>query len=407
MGEDLDRALVDSFDLRALPSSFYDDPYPTYAALRELDPVHRCPDGTWFLSRYDDVLAVYRDHHRLSSDKRVEFRPKFGDGALYGHHTTSLVFRDPPYHTRVRRLIQPFFAPRALSAMEPRVVSMVDRMLDRIADAGEVDLITELAFALPVEVVCDLLGVPRDDRAQLRDWAKLILGALEPVVSPELLARGNRAVDEFESYLRDLVREKRRTGAASDADVLSHMVEAVDRDEGLSEYELVQNCIFFLNAGHETTTNLIGNGVNALLDDPDALAALREQPMLMDTAVDELLRFESSNQLGNRRALADVRIDGVHMPAGSLITLGIGAANRDPHQFQMPDRLDLGRQPNRHLAFAAGIHTCAGAALARLEGRTAIGGLIARFPKFGRNGPIKREPRARFRVMRELPVSVR
>jgi cytochrome P450 len=405
-GPQHERQRVEAFDLRRLPDAFYDDPYPTYHLLRRHDPVHRCPDGSWFLTRYADCLAVYRDHRRLSSDKRVEFAPKFGAGPLYQHHTTSMVFRDPPDHTRLRRLVQPFFTPPALAAVRPRVEALVDGMLDQLEELRSIDLLADYAFALPAEIVCDLLGVPHADRARLRAWAKVILGALEPVTPPELVAAGDQAVAEFSAYLLDLVRSKRRHGASDDVDVLGHLVHAMDDRDGLSEAELVQNCIFMLNAGHETTTNLIANGVNALLDDPRELERLRAAPGPMETGVDELLRLESSNQLGNRRVVEDVEIGGVRMEAGSLVTLCIGAANHDPAQFHDPDRLDLGRQPNRHLAFAAGIHTCAGANLGRLEAHVAIGRLVARFPDLHRSGPLERDPRARFRVVRRMPVTV-
>ncbi len=400
-----DPRVVEAFDLRALPCGFYADPYPTYRALRELAPVHRCPDGSWFLTRYADCLSVYRDHARLSSDKRAEFGPKFGSGPLFEHHTTSMVFRDPPDHTRLRRLVQPFFTARALEAVRPRVEALVEEMLERLEAAGEADLVADFAFALPAEVVCDLLGVPRGDRGQLRAWAKVILGALEPVTPAPVVRAGDAAVAEFCDYLRELVAGKRRHGAVDDADVLGRLVNALD-DEGLSEDELLQNCIFMLNAGHETTTNLIANGVNALLDAPDQLARVREEPEVRASAVDELLRFESSNQLGNRRVVAPVRIGGVDLEPGDLVTLGIGAANRDPEQFPDPDRLDVARQPNRHLAFAAGIHTCAGANLGRMEASIAIGRLLERFPTLHRTGPVERDHRARFRVVRRMPIAV-
>ena len=408
----------ESFDLRALPDAFYEDPYPFYRALREHSPVHKCPDGSYFITRYADVLEVYRDHGALSSDKRVEFAPKFGDGPLFEHHTTSLVFRDPPRHTVVRKLIHGFFTARALAAMEPRITTLVDGMLDRFEQTREMDLIEQYAFSLPAEVVCDLLGIPPGDRNELRAWARAILGALEPAPTPEAITAGNAAVESFCAYLRELVDHKRRAGSASEVDVLSTLVDAVDRSKkdereagaldeqpGISEAELLQNCIFMLNAGHETTTNLIGNSVNALLERPAVLARLRAEPALMTTAVDEFLRFESSNQLGNRRALRGVRIGGVELAEGSLITLCIGAANRDPAQFPQPDDLVLDRQPNRHLAFAAGIHTCAGAALARMEARIAIGRLIQRFPDLHKCGPMERDRRARFRVVTRLPVA--
>jgi cytochrome P450 len=394
-----------AFDLLHLDPAFLDDPFPTYQLLRRHDPVHRCPDGSYFLTRYDDVVEVYRDHRRLSSDKRVEFHPKFGDTPLYEHHTTSLVFRDPPDHTRLRRLFAPAFTPRALAALETRVVRLVDGLLDGAEARGAMDLVADYAFALPVELIGDMLGVPRPDRPRLRAWSTAILGALEPVATPERLAAGNAAVEEFKAFLRDLVAERRRHPSHDDAEVLGALIAAEDTGDALTELELLHQCIFLLNAGHETTTNLIGNGVAALLDHPGELERLRAAPELIDSAVEEFLRYESSNQLGNRRALADVTIGGVAMPAGTLVTLCIGAANRDPAQFPDPDRLDVGRAPNRHVAFATGIHACAGMWLARMEGRVAIGRLVARFPKLRPNGRFVRGGRARFRGFASYPVA--
>jgi cytochrome P450 len=403
--EAAERQAALAFDLMRLDPSFLDDPYPTYHRLRRHDPVHRCPDGSYFLTRYDDVAEVYRDHHRLSSDKKVEFKPKFGDGPLFEHHTSSLVFRDPPDHTRIRRLFAAAFTPRALAALEPRVVRLVDGLLDRAADRGRMDLIADYAFALPVELIGDMLGVPRAERPRLRGWSTAILSALEPVATPERLAAGNRAVEEFKAFLRALIAERRRHPTADDADVLSALLAAEDAGDKLTELELLHQCIFLLNAGHETTTNLIGNGVAALLDHPGEWFRLRAEPGLIDSAVEEFLRYESSNQLGNRRAVDDVAVGGVHLSAGSLVTLCIGAANRDPAQFHDPDRLDITRAPNRHLAFAAGIHACAGMWLARMEGRVAIGRLVARFSKLERAGAFVRGGRARFRGFASYPLA--
>ena len=365
------------------------------------------PRRPYFLTRYDDVAAVYRDHARLSSDKKVEFKPKFGDAPLFEHHTASLVFRDPPDHTRLRRLFAAAFTPKALAALRPRVVRLVDGMLDRAQSQGGMDLIADYAFALPVELIGDMLGVPRVDRPRLRDWSLAILGALEPVPGPERLDKGNRAVEEFKAFLRALCEDRRRHPPLDDDDeVLSKLMAAEDEQGALSEIELLHQCIFLLNAGHETTTNLIGNGVHALLEHPGELRRLQHDPSLIETAIEEFLRYESSNQLGNRRALVDVEIGGVALPAGTLITLGIGAANRDPAQFPDPDRLDIARAPNRHLAFATGIHACAGMWLARMEGQVVIGRLVRRFPKIRQAGPVVRGGRARFRGLAQFPVSV-
>jgi cytochrome P450 len=407
------RATGLAFDLKRLDAGFLDDPFPTYRALREHDPVHRMPDGSYFLSRYDDCAAVYRDPATWSSDKTVDFRPNLGESPLYEHHTTSLVFNDPPYHTRVRKLLAPAFTPRALMALQPRIEALVDRLLDRAAARGGMDLIADFAAAIPIQLVGDMLGVPEAERGPLRGWSLAILGGLEPVVPAEQLERGCRAVDEFKAYLRDLIDRRERTRSRDEAEILSTLTaaSALGRtdasSERLSELELLHNCIFLLNAGHETTTNLIGNGVDLLLRNPGALRELKADPSLIGTAVEEFLRLESSNQLGNRRAARDTMLSDVRVPAGTYVHIGIGAANRDPAQFPDPERLDIRRHPNRHLAFGVGIHACAGMWLARMEGQVAIGHLVQRFATIERNGPFIRGGRARFRGFLSYPIRVR
>lgn len=396
-----DLALAEGFNIYALTPDYLDDPFPTYRALRDHRPVHRFPDGSVFLSRYQDVIACYKDRH-MSSDKTREFRPKFGDGPLYTHHTTSLVFNDPPLHTRVRKLLAQAFTPRALASMQPGIEAMVDGFLDAAEVRGEMDLIGDFAFALPVGVICDMLGIPASDRDELRTWAMLILGALEPTISEAQLARGNDAVARFSAYLADLIAERRTR--LVEGDILSDLISGEVDGESLSEEELIQNCIFLLNAGHETTTNLIGNGVAAMLAFPDQMALLRERPDLMDSAIEEFLRYESSNQLGNRRVTETTTIGGDVLEPGTVIHLGIGAANRDPEMFRDADRLHIARQPNRHLAFGWGAHVCLGNSLARMEGRVAIGRLLSRFGQIERNGPFERGGRARFRGYRSFPV---
>ncbi len=394
------------FELQALPASFYADPYPTYHALRQAAPVRRMADGSLFLTRYDDVAAVYRDARMFSSDKRREFAPKYGVGsALYQHHTGSLVFNDAPLHTRVRTRIIGALTVRAIAALEPDLVALVDRLLDGAAARGTIDIIEDFATAIPVEVIGNLLGVPRGERGPLRAWSLAILGALEPVLSEAQRADGEAAVVAFLAYLRDLVAERRRRPGDPSRDVLTRLLQG-EQGEPLSEAELLQNCIFVLNAGHETTTNLIGNGLAALLEWPDQRARLLANPSLIRSAVEEFLRFDSSNQLGNRISTAPTEIGGILVAPDTPVTLCIGAANRDPEQFPDPDRLDLGREPNRHLAFGLGVHQCAGMTLARLEGRVAIGRFVQRFPRYDRAGKPVRGGRARFRGFLSLPVRV-
>ncbi len=384
--------------------AFLDDPFPYYHALRRFAPLKRLADGSVFLSRYADVATCYRDA-RMSSDKKAEFGPKFGIGTpLYRHHTTSLVFNDPPLHTRVRKLLAAAFTPRALAAMQPRIEAVVDGLIAQNADRGCMDLVEDFAFRLPVEVICDMLGVPAGERAPFRRYSLAILGALEPVPGPDRLATGNAAVSEFSAYLDELIAERRKR-PADDRDVLGSLIHGVVDGERLSHEELVQNCIFLLNAGHETTTNLIGNTVDALLRFPDELQRLRRDPWLLKSCIEEGLRFESSNQLGNRRLTAGLEIGGERLAAGTYLHIGIGAANRDPAQFPEPDRFDIGREPNRHFAFGSGVHMCLGAVLARLEGTIAIGQLVRRLDGLHRDGAPERGGRARFRGFNRYPIA--
>ena len=405
-GEDA-AALAAGFDLKRLPASFYDDPFTTYKALREHAPVKRLPDGSVFLTRHADIVAVYKDVAAFSSDKREEFFPKYGESPLFEHHTTSLVFNDPPAHTRVRRLIAGALTPKHIAAMEARLVELVDGLLDALAARGteqETDLIESFCGAIPVEVIGNLLGVPRDERGPLRAWSLAILGALEPVLSSEQHALGNAAVRDMLAYLEGLVARRRAAPGDPETDVLTRLIEGEAGGEKLQPRELLHNCIFLLNAGHETTTNLIGNGLRLLAEWPGERARLLAEPELIRSAVEEFLRIESSNQLGNRITTRAAQVGGVPLAPRTQVTLCIGAANRDPEAFAEPDRLDIARHPNRHVAFGSGIHQCVGMGLGRLEGKVAIGRFVARFPGYALAGTPVRAQRARFRGHVRLPV---
>jgi hypothetical protein len=396
---------ISAFSLAHPAPGFVDDPYPWYAALRERSPVHRLAADAVLLTRYDDVLAVYRSPH-ASSDKHREFAPKFGQGSpLFEHHTTSLVFSDPPLHTRVRRILMGALNQRAIARMEPGLVALVASLIERMKALPAPDLIEDFAARIPIEVIGNLLEVPRSERSPLRGWSLAILSALEPAPSPELLARGNAAVSEFVDYLRGLVAHRLAHPGDPEADVLTRLLRGDDQGT-LTETELLHNCVFLLNAGHETTTNLIANGVHALLAHRSQFDRLREQPGLIASAVEELLRFESPLQLNNRLATAPIELpSGAVIAPGTFVTLGIGAANRDPRVFADPERLDIGRKPNNHLAFGQGAHACSGMNVARLEARIAIGALIEAFPKLALRGAPERDRRVRFRGFRRLPVS--
>lgn len=391
------------FSLAEPPAGFIDDPYPVYARLRRESPVHALGPGSWLLTRHADVLAAYRSPH-LSSDKQREFAPRLkAPSPIYEHHTSSLVFSDPPLHTRVRRLLMGALNQRAIARMETGVVALVDQLLDALADRPAPDLVEDFAAQIPVEVIGNLLEVPRSERAPLRGWSLAILSALEPAPGDERLARANTAVDEFVAYLRTLVAERRRHPGDPEADVLTRLIQG-DAEGTLSEAELLHNCIFLLNAGHETTTNLIGNGLHALLTHRGEFERLVREPALIGSAVEELLRFESPLQLNNRLSTAPLTFGDTLLPAGSFITLAIGAANRDEAAFDTPERLDISRKPNPHLAFGQGAHACSGMNVARLEARIAIGALVARYPRLEPAGPPLRDRRVRFRGFQHLPV---
>ncbi len=355
------------------------DPYPQYRRLREHAPMLRGPLGYWVLSRYADIAAVLRDpRFGVGVDEASLMLAMTQDGpgiATMVELSRWMLFRDPPDHTRLRGLVSKAFTPRALEAVRPRVVEIVKGLVDNIAGRGEADLITDLALPLPVTVISELLGLPIEDHAQAREWAEAIAQALDPVVTEEHTTRADRAVAGLAAYIGGVVAERRRDPGP---DLLSRLIEAEDGAGHLSEAELISTVSLLFGAGHETTRNLIGNGMLALLRNPGELLRLREDPSLIRSAVEELLRYDSPVQLAGRGARADVVIGGERIAAGEPMMLLIGAANRDPAQFPDPDRLDIGRQDVKMLSFGGGIHFCLGAMLARTEAQVAIGTLLAR-----------------------------
>jgi len=397
---------VRNFDLNAIDQSFINNPFPMLKALREQDPVHQNADGSYYLTRHADVLKTYQSRAMLS-DKKVEFGKKFGQCPLLTHHTTSLIFNDPPYHTVVRKLLAGAFTPRKLAEMEPLIESIVDRLLDRVADMGELDFVRDFATALPTEIISFMLGIPPEHRHKLRGFSTAILGALDPVVPEARLQQGNAAVTEFSDLLDGLINHRRENpDQAGQGEVLDSLIFGEVDGRRLNQEELIQNCIFLLNAGHETTTSFVANAVGILLENPDQHRLLKADPDLITPAVEEVLRFQSPLQIGNRLASEPVELSGITLPAGSYIHTSIAGANRDPEVFDAPETVDITRKPNRHLAFITGIHVCLGATLARMEGRIALGRLMKRFPDIRANGTATIMPLARFRGYSSLPVRV-
>src|SRR2546430_16784831 len=359
---------------------FVEDPYPFYARLRAEDPVHQSPLGLWVLTRYDDVARVLRDPRfgRKGFDRLVD--------ALFGTEpgrpglATSMLFRDPPDHTRLRTLVSKAFTPRVIEGLRPHIQQIVAGLLARVQDEGAMDLTAALAFPLPVIVISEMLGVPAADGDRFRQWSLDVARSLDAIalpVGPEVIERGNAARHALADYFRGLIAERRRR---PQPDLLTGLIAAEEQGDTLSQAELLATCVLLLVAGHETTVNLIGNGMLALLRHPAELRTLSREPALLPSAVEELLRWDSPVQRTGRITATDVELGGTLIPKGALVSAVLGAANRDPAHFPEPDRLDLARPDNRHLAFGWGIHFCLGAPLARVEAQIAIGALARRLP---------------------------
>ena len=390
------------FDLSAPPEGFVENPFPHYDRLLREAPVLRQPDGSVLICRHADLNAIYRDTTLYISDKKLAFAPKFGPGSpLFEHHTTSLVFNDPPLHTRVRRIMTSALTPKALARMEPGLIDTVDRLLEGLSPTP--DLIEDYASCIPVQIIGNLLDVPMEERGPLRNWSLAILGALEPTLSDAELEAGHTAVREFKAYLQDLIARRRAAPGDPETDVLTRLIAGDDGGQ-LTEIELIQNCIFILNAGHETTTNLIGSALALLHDHPDQKARLLAEPALIGPCIEEVLRFRSPNQFGNRETTAPVTIGGVEIAAGSNLHLCIGAANRDPEVFEAPTKFDIERKPNRHLAFAGGPHVCVGLTLARMEGKIALQRFLNRYPDYEISTTRQGGRRIRFHGYATLPA---
>jgi pimeloyl-[acyl-carrier protein] synthase len=375
---------------------FRQNPYPLYQYLLATSPVQwNDVLQAWLLARYSDVVNSLTDA-RFSAD-----RSKFGDD---GYIAKSMLVSDPPDHTRLRALVQKAFTPRIIESLRPRIIAIVGELLDRMVEkGGTVDLIADLAYPLPVVVIAELLGVPAEDRLKFQEWSGVMAASLDPLVAPELMQRVPVAREGLHVYLRSIMAERRREPRA---DLISALVATEERGDVLSEPELVVMCTLLLIAGHETTVNLIGNGMLALLRNPDELTRLRADPSLVQTAVEELLRFDSPVQMTGRIALEPVSIGGHTVEPGQWILPLLGAANHDPAQFADPERLDIGRNPNNHVAFGRGIHFCLGAPLARLEGQIAIGALARRFPNLSLAGEPRRRNQITLRGLESLPVTV-
>lgn len=387
---------------------FTEDPYPHYQRMRDTDPVHEHPLGFWLVTRYDDVAALLRanlsvENRNLAggmvADQYDELRRTGGALGL------SMLDRDPPDHTRLRRLVTKVFTPKAVAALEPKVTALVDTALDRIAEERTVDLIEALAFPLPFTVISEMLGTPPTDHVRLRELSGTLVRSLEVVTDEEVLRAIAAAEVELNALMREIIAWKRDNPAD---DLLTALIAAEHDGDQLTDDELVAQVLLLYVAGHETTVNLIGNGVRALLRHPDQLALLRARPDLAANAVEELLRYDSPVQQSRRITLAPHTIGGREIPAGRFVIAGLASANRDDRHFGPDaDELHIDREDARtQVSFGAGPHHCLGAALARLEGRVAISSLTTRFPNLSLAGEIEWNGRLNLRGAAKLPIAV-
>ena len=357
------------------------DPYPFYATLRSRDPVHRSRLlDAWMFTRHADIDAILRDHRHFGNDPRQGTLSPRRRAMLPPPDEFTMLFLDPPDHTRLRALVNKAFTPKAVNALEPQIRGIMAALLGDIEDPGGFDLMQAVAQPLPIIVIAEMLGVPPEDRPQFKIWSEQRARLLEPTIGRRERDAGAAASRAFDAYFRTIIEARR---AEPRDDILSALVQAEDEGERLTERETLNMLRLLLIAGNETTTNLIGNGILALLRNPDQLERLRDDPGLIPSAVEELLRFDSPVQTDFRRVLADCELNGFPVRKRDNIVVLLGAANRDPDVFDDPDRLDVGRGDRAHLSFGRGIHHCLGAPLARLEGRIALEMLLERFSRIG------------------------
>ena len=359
------------------------DPYPLYHRMRAQDPVHWSDQqGAYLLTRYADCVDILRSPGVSADASNAEVRVRLGidedAAAAFPFDVRPMLFSDPPDHTRLRGLVNKAFTPRRVEALRPHIEQIVDGLLDGVVERGELDVIGDIGFPLPVIVIAELLGVPLEDREQLKGWSRDLARTIDPVVSRAVVERAAVAGLQFINYLNGLIEERRNRPAD---DLLSALIAVEEEGEHLSHPELLVNSILLFIAGHETTQNLIGNGMLALLRHRDQLERLRRDPSLVKGTVEEVLRYDGPVQLTGRHLLENRVVGGKELRKGQTAVLLLAAADRDPEQFSDPDRFDITRpDANRHIAFGTGIHFCLGAPLARVEAQVALNAMVARLP---------------------------
>jgi len=388
---------------------FVRDPYPSFHRLRDEEPMHRSIIGPWVASRFEDVDAILRDR-RFGKDYARRMKTRYGEDALKEPMFASMqhwmLVQDPPDHTRLRGLVAKAFTPRQLQAWRPRIEALVSELLDRVQDRGEMDFLSDFAYPLPFNVICDILGIPPEDRDRFTHSSEVSGRVIDPTpLSREELDQANAGMLENEAYFRDLIARRRQNPGD---DLISLLAEVEEEGDRLSEVEMIGNIFLLFGAGHETTVNLLGNGLLALLTHPGQWERLRAEPDLVANAVEEMLRFDSSVQMTGRVALEDdIDVGGVTVARGEMVICLLGAANRDPEVYDDPDDFQVDRANVKPTSFGGGIHHCLGAQLARIEAEIAFKALLSRLPDLRLADPEHQSWRPTFtlRGLTTLPVA--
>ena len=403
--------MTDTVVFNPFEPGYIEDPYRQFALLREHDPVHLTPFGVWYVTRYEDVMHLLRDPSLSVDDTNAKptVLSAIAEEVLGSdrnrNRMQSMLDRDPPDHTRLRRLVSRAFTPKRIGELRGRIQELVDVKLDAAAGAGGMELVGDLAFPLPFEVISEMLGLPDTDRDQIREWSGVVVRGLEPVADPELLRAIEDAGDNLSALMSEVIGWKRQH---PDDRILTHLIDAEDGGEVLSDEELIAQVLLLFIAGHETTVNLIGNGTLALLRNPDQLSLLRDDPELIGNAVEEFLRYDAPVQMTRRITMDDLEMHGTTIPAGSFTVLALASANRDEDHFgPTAATLDLRRaDATDHVSFGGTVHYCLGAALARMEAQVAIGSLVRRFPGLAASGEPEYNGRINLRGLERFELSV-
>lgn len=394
------------FDLSNLPDAYFQNPRPFFRALRNDDPFHRSRDGSILITRYQDIMNLWRDLSAVV-EKREQYTAKFGPGPLLEHHTTTMLFRDPPDHDRLRAFVNPFFTPSNIKRLMPAIEQRITEVLANVREQGEIDFVQDFSLAITTFMICHIIGIPYEESEAAKRFGGGVLMPLNPDADAATIANGHKAVAEFkELVLAHVNRVRKQADIDPGSDMISTLVAAERGGLGITEDEILHMCILIFNGGHESTANLLSVSMKSLIEDPDSLAYMRSDALQIGPAVEELMRFVSPLQLQGRRTTRKTDLSSGSLEAGTEVIFSVGSANWDERVFTDPDRLNLQRSPNPHITFGAGVHSCIGRPLAKMETTLALPAFLRAFPRIEQTGPAPFRRVARFRGIQQLPIRV-